>query len=110
MKRRFVLMLDLKDDPRLITEYRQYHEHIWPEVRESLFASGIEDLEIYLLGSRMVMVMDVNDSFSFAAKAEADRANLKVQEWEQLMWKFQQPLPQSTAGEKWRPMETIFRL
>jgi len=110
MKRRFVLMLDLKDDPRLIAEYRQYHKNIWPEVRESLFASGIEDLEICLLGSRMVMVMDVNDSFSFAAKAEADRANPKVQEWEQLMWKFQQAVPQSAPGEKWRPMETIFRL
>src|SRR6266567_1704015 len=105
MKRRFVLMLDLKDDPRLIAEYRQYHEHIWPEVRESLFASGIEDLEIYLLGSRMVMVMDVNDSFSFAAKAEADRANPKVQEWEQLMWNSSNHylnLPQVRSGVRWK--------
>jgi L-rhamnose mutarotase len=110
MNRRYCLTLDLKDDPELITEYKRYHEKIWPEITKSIKDSGIEDLEIYLLGTRMFMIMEVNESFSFEAKGKADRKNPKVQEWEELMWKFQKPLPQAKAGEKWLLMERIFRL
>jgi len=110
MKRRFCLTLDLKDDPRLIVEYTRYHEQIWPEIAESIRDSGIRDMEIYLLGTRMFMVMEVDETFSFEAKAEADRRNPKVQEWENLMWKFQQALPQAKPGEKWMLMERIFKL
>ena len=110
MSRRFCFALDLKDDPALIAEYRKYHEKIWPEVTQSLKDSGIEDLEIYLLGTRMFMIMEVNAHFSFATKAEADRQNPKVQEWENLMWKFQQALPDAKPGEKWLLMEKVFKL
>jgi|SRR5277367_4397003 len=110
MNRRYCLTLDLKDDPRLIAEYQRYHEKIWPEITASLKQSGIEDAEIYLLGSRMFMVLEVKDGFSFDKKAAADRSNAKVQEWEQLMWKFQQALPQAKPGEKWLLMERIFKL
>ena len=110
MKRRFCLTLDLKDDPKLIAEYKRYHEKIWPEITQSIKDSGIEDLEIYLLGTRMFMIMEVNDSFSFDKKAKADKRNSKVQEWEKLMWKFQQALPQAKPGEKWLRMERIFKL
>ena len=108
--RRYCLTLDLKDDPELIAEYRRHHEDIWPEIAKSIADSGVEDMEIYLLGTRMFMIMDVDEQFSFAAKDEADRSNPKVQEWEQLMWKFQKPLPQAKPGEKWLLMERIFTL
>jgi L-rhamnose mutarotase len=110
MSRRYCLTLDLKNDPKLIAEYRKYHEKIWPEISASIRGSGIEDMEIYLLGTRMFMIMEVNESFSFAKKAEADAANPKVQEWEQLMWKFQQALPDAKPGEKWVLMERVFKL
>jgi L-rhamnose mutarotase len=110
MKRRFCLTLDLKDDPALIAEYRRYHQCIWPEIAQSIKDSGIEDMEIYLLGTRMFMIMQVDENFTFAAKAKADAANPKVQEWEQLMWTFQQSLPQAPPGEKWLLMEKIFQL
>jgi len=110
MNRRYCLTLDLKDDPKLIAEYKKYHEKIWPEITESIKQSGLEDLEIYLLGTRMFMIMEVNDGFSFEAKGAADRSNAKVQEWETLMWRFQQPLPQAKPGEKWLLMERIFKL
>jgi L-rhamnose mutarotase len=67
-------------------------------------------MEIYLRGTRMFMIMEVNDKFSFETKARSDQQNPKVQEWEQLMWTFQQPLPGSKPGEKWLPMERIFKL
>lgn len=110
MKRRFCLTLDLKDDPKLIAEYKRYHEQVWPEIIQSIKESGIEDMEIYLLGTRMFMIMEVNDSFSFEAKSETDRRNSKVQEWETLMWKFQKALPQAKPAEKWMRMERIFKL
>jgi len=108
--KRYCLALDLKDDPALIAEYQRYHRKIWPEITHSIKSSGIADMQIYLLGTRLFMIMEVNDAFSFAAKAKSDRANPKVQEWEQLMWKFQQPLPNATPGEKWQLMQQIFQL
>jgi L-rhamnose mutarotase len=110
MNRRFCLTLDLKNDPQLIADYRRYHERIWPEITQSIKDSGVVDMEIYLLGKRMLMIMEVNESFSFEEKAKADQLNPKVQEWEQLMWKFQQPLPDARPGEKWVRMERIFKL
>src|SRR5215813_13989848 len=104
MNRRYCLTLDLKDDPKLIAEYKRYHEEIWPEITKSIKDSGIEDMEIYVLGTRMFMIMEVKEGFTFGAKAEADRGNPKVQEWENLMWKFQQALPGAKPGEKWLQM------
>ena len=110
MNRRFCLTLDLKNDPTLIAEYKRYHRKIWPEITQSIKDSGIEDMEIYLLGTRMFMIMEVNERFSFEAKGQADRHNPKVQEWEKLMWKFQQSLAEAKPGEKWLLMERIFKL
>jgi L-rhamnose mutarotase len=110
MSRRYCLTLDLKDDPSLIAEYKRYHEHVWPEILTSLRYSGIQDAEIYLLGTRLFMILEVDDRFSFEAKMKADLANEKVREWEQLMWKFQKSLPDAKPGEKWRLMERIFKL
>ena len=110
MSRRFCFALDLKRDAALITEYRKHHEKIWPEITQGLKNSGIEDLEIYVLGTRMFMIMEVNQDFSFEKKAKADEHNPKVQIWEQLMWRFQQALPEAKPGEKWLRMERIFKL
>lgn len=110
MTRRYCLTLDLKDDADLIAEYKRYHEKIWPEVTESIKDTGVLDLEIYLRGTRMFMIMEVDESFSFEKKAATDQNNPKVQEWENLMWKFQKALPQARPGEKWLLMERIFKL
>ena len=108
MTRRYCLTLDLKDDPALIAEYRRYHEEIWPEIADSLRDAGVLAMEIYLRGTRMFMIMEVDARFSFEAKTVADRENPKVREWEQLMWRFQQALPGTPPGEKWQLMERIF--
>jgi L-rhamnose mutarotase len=67
-------------------------------------------MEIYRIMDRLFMIMEVNDSFSFDAKGAADAANPKVQEWEQLMWKYQKALPVAKPGEKWLMMDRIFSL
>ena len=108
--RRWCLALDLQDDLALIAEYCRMHERIWPEIADSIRGAGIVSMEIWRTGNRLVMVMETDARFDPAAKAIADASNPKVQEWEQLMWRFQQPLPWAEAGQKWVPMERIFNL
>lgn len=108
--KKFCLALDLKDDPDLIAEYEKYHRRVWPEIIESIKVSGIEILDIYRTGNRLFMIIEANENFSFEKKGAADAANSKVQDWETLMWKFQQPLPWAKPGEKWILMEKIFYL
>ena len=108
--KRYCLALDLKNDPQLIAEYEKYHQEVWPEIRQSISGSGIENMEIYRVMNRLFMIMEVNDTFSAEKKAAADATNPKVQEWEALMWKYQQALPIAKPGEKWIVMDKIFSL
>ncbi len=106
----FCLALDLKDDPTLIESYIAYHQAVWPEVLDSIKASGIQLLNIYHVGNRLFMIIEADAQFSFEKKAAMDASNPKVQEWEALMWTFQQALPVAKNGEKWVLMEKIFEL
>lgn len=108
--KRYCLALDLKDDEASIREYELYHQNVWPEILESIKASGIRHMEIYRTGNRLFMIMETEEGFSFEQKAKADEENKKVQQWEELMWKYQQALPGSKAGEKWVLMEKIFEV
>ncbi len=108
--KRYCLALDLKDDQKLIAEYEAHHRRVWPEVLDSIKASGIVQMEIYRVGNRLFMVMDTVDDFSFERKSLLDHNNPKVLAWESLMWKYQQSLPVAKPGEKWVVMEKIFSI
>ncbi len=108
--KKYCLTVDLKNDSTLIAEYEKYHQKIWPEIEQSIKEAGIEHMEIYRVENRLFMIMEVNATFSFDKKAAADQANPKVQEWEQLMWHYQQALPFAQPGEKWILMKKIFEL
>lgn len=110
--KKYCLAVDLIDDPALIAEYENWHkkENAWPEIMKSITGSGITNMQIYRTGNRLFMIMETDDSFTFERKTAMDNANPKVQEWEELMWKFQQPLPWAKKGEKWILMEKIFEL
>lgn len=107
---KYCLALDLKDDETLIAEYEKQHQAVWPEVVDSIKDSGITSLEIYRVFNRLFMIMETDESFSFDKKNAMDSANPKVQEWEKLMWKYQQALPKAKPGEKWVLMNKIFEL
>ena len=106
------MAVDLVDDSELIAEYENWHkpENARPEIKKSILDAGITNMEIYRVGNRMFMIMEVDDTFSFERKAVMDAANLHVQEWENLMWKFQQSMPFAKNGEKWMLMNQIFAL
>ena len=106
--KKYALSLDLKNDPQLIERYKEHHRHVWPEILESIKASGILSMEIYHIETRLFMIMEASDDFSFEKKGQMDASNPKVQEWEELMDTYQQRLPFAKAGEKWVLMERIF--
>jgi L-rhamnose mutarotase len=110
MMKRYCLALDLKDNPKLISEYEAYHRQVWPEVLKSIKDAGIRHMEIYRTGNRLMMIIEAEDSFSIQQKSFADATNRKVQEWEKLMWNYQQALPHAKPGEKWVLMEKIFEI
>jgi L-rhamnose mutarotase len=107
---RHCFALDLINDAELILAYKKHHEKVWPEIIKSIKNSGIVGLDIYLVENRLFMIMEVNEEFCFELKAESDANNQKVQEWESLMWKYQQALPSVKKGEKWLLMDKIFEL
>ena len=109
---RYCYSCDLKDDPKLISEYKKYHiqENVWPEITKSIKDAGIIDMEIYITGNRMFMIIEVDKTFDPIRKNEMDANNLKVQEWEKLMLNFQQKIPWAKESEKWVKLEKIFKL
>ncbi|MDB5023675.1 MAG: L-rhamnose mutarotase [Mucilaginibacter sp.] len=108
--KRYCLTLDLKDDVQLIAEYEAYHRQLWPEIKKSILDSGITNMEIYRFEGRLLMIMETDNSFTFERKAAMDANNAKVQEWETLMWKFQQAPKNAKPGDKWVLMDKIFGL
>ena len=108
---RHVLTLNLKDEPGVVESYTRHHTRLWPEVRSSLIDAGIEQMDIYLLGRRLVMVVEVRDGVdyrtAFAAHASSSE---RVAEWERLMQSLQESLPDARTGEWWAAMEPVFHL
>lgn len=109
---RYCYACDLKEDSKLIAEYKAYHAEgkAWPEITKSIKDAGIIDMQIYLTGNRMFMIMEVDETFDAEKKAKMDADNARVQEWENLMWNYQQELPWAKDGEKWIELEQIFQL
>lgn len=108
--KRYSLTLGLKNDPELIRQYEELHKNVWPEIISSIKDAGIENMQIYRYETRLFMIMEVNDDFSFEKKQQSDKNNAKVQEWEELMWRYQQPLEGTVKVEKWKLMEKVFEL
>ena len=105
---RQVLAIDLKDDS-VVESYRDYHTRVWPEVLESMRVSGVVSMEIYLLGTRLVMVADLEDGSDLrSAFAKRMASNPRVAEWERLMMSLQRPAPGAGTGEWWTAMERVF--
>ncbi|MEP7167898.1 MAG: L-rhamnose mutarotase [Bacteroidota bacterium] len=107
---RYCFALDLKNDKERIAEYEKYHLEVWSEIIKSIKDSGILHLEIYRISNRLFMIMETKDDFIFEKKNKMDTSNEKVQEWEKLMWHYQQSLPNAKPGEKWILMKKIFSL
>ena len=110
--KRYVQTMDLKDDPALIAEYRRRHskEESWQEIRDGIREVGILDMQIFILGTRLVMIVETPLDFDWDS-AMARLATLpRQQEWEDYMAMFQQCKEGATSDEKWQMMERMFYL
>jgi L-rhamnose mutarotase len=107
---RFILFLDLQEDPDLIKEYEKIHQSIPEEIQKSIFSSGIETMNLFRFEDRLCMEILANDSFSFAQKEDMDANNPTVQVWENLMFKYQKIIPGTPEGVKWVLAKNIFSL
>ncbi len=107
MSRRLCFALDLVNDAAKIAEYERFHAPggVWPQIVDDIRAQGIEGMEIWRTGDRMVMIATVADDYPRARDIPA-----KYDEWEALMWTFQKALPHAAPGQKWMPMTRIFDL
>ena len=110
--KRYCQTLDLRDSPELIAEYRKRHSQAeaWPEILAGIREVGILEMEIYLLDTRLFMIVEVPVGFDWDAAMERLASLPRQQEWEDYMAIFQLVKPGSTAAEKWQPMERIFHL
>ncbi len=108
--KKYVLMLDLKNNPELIQSYIEHHRKVWPEIIESIVQSGILNMEIYQVANRLCMLVEAEDAFSFEQKNAIDATNEKVQAWEALMDEYQQRLPFAQPNQKWVLMDCVFSL
>ena len=110
--KRFCQTLDLKDNPQLIAEYRRRHSQgeAWSEIIEGIRQVGILEMEIYLVGTRLFMIVETPLDFDWDS-AMARLATLpRQQEWEDYMSEFQAAEKGTSSDEKWRMMERIFHL
>ena len=110
--KRYCRTMNLKDNPELIAEYRKRHsqEHSWKEIREGIKQVGILEMEIYILGNRLFMIVETPLDFDWDS-AMARLATLpRQQEWEDSMSIFQDCEQGATATEKWQMMERMFYL
>ena len=110
--KRYVQFLEINDDPELMAQYRYWHseEHHWREVRDGIREVGIQEMEIYMLGNQLVMIVDAPVGFSWNEAMERLATLPRQAEWEAFVARFQGCSPDARSEEKWQPMERIFRL
>ena len=110
--KRFCKTLKLKDDPQLIEEYKKVHAPgaAWPEITQGMKDVGIIDMEIYISGSQLFMIMDTVSGFDHDKAMKELAGKPRQSEWEAFVSRFQQTSADTSAGEKWQLMERIYKL
>ncbi len=110
--KRYCQTLDLKDDPELIEQYIRCHSEAeaWPEIREGIREVGILEMEIYILGPRLFMIVETPLDFEWGPAMEKLASLPRQTEWESFVARFQQSDPQATSDQKWQLMDRMFYL
>jgi len=110
--KRYCQTINLKQDPELIAEYRRRHSqsHVWPEILKGIREVGILEMEIYISGATLFMIVETPVDFDWDS-AMARLATLpRQQEWEDYMALLQQCREGASSNEKWQKMERMFHL
>ena len=110
--RRFCKTLMLEDDPQLIAAYKKAHAAgaAWPEITQGMIDVGILDMEIYIVGTRLIMIMDTVPDFDHESAMAKLATKPRQSEWEATMARFQLTSSDASADQKWQPIERIYKL
>ncbi|MBR4566784.1 MAG: L-rhamnose mutarotase [Prevotella sp.] len=110
--KRYVQMLDINEDPELIAQYKKWHseEYSWPEIRQGIREVGILEMELYIRGNHLVMIVDAPADFDWQTAMDRLATLPRQAEWEAFVAKFQGCSAEARSDEKWQPMERMFRL
>ena len=106
----FAQAIDLLDDPDLIRVYEEHHRAVWPKVVAALRAAGIQRMRIFRHGTRLFMYCEGPDGFDPARDYQQYAADPECRKWDELMRRFQRPVPSASADAWWSPMEVVFDL
>ena len=104
------LTLCLQDDPEKIAAYRHHHQAVWPEVTARLRDCGVQQMQIFLRGTRMFMYLVAEDSFDPARDFARINEDPTSARWNALMATLQARAPEADPDEWWAPMELVFDL
>ncbi|KPL14498.1 MAG: L-rhamnose mutarotase [Bacteroides sp. SM23_62] len=110
--KRYCKSLNLEDDPKLIEDYKRVHGKgaVWPEITRGMIEVGILDMEIYITGTQLFMIMDTIPDFDHDKAMAALAAKPRQSEWEAYVSRFQKTSSEASAGEKWQMIERIYKL
>jgi len=110
--KRYCKILMLEDDPQLIAEYKQAHAAgaVWPEITQGMIEVGILDMEVYIVGTRLFMIMDTVPDFDHESAMAELATKPRQSEWEVAMARFQKTSADASADEKWKLLERIYKL
>lgn len=107
--KRYVRTLELVDDPVLIEQYLEAHRNIWPEITAGIRSVGIDRMDLYRLGRRLVMIIETADDVDIQAAFDRLATLPRQAEWEEYVGRFQQTAGGSSA-EKWQDLDLFFEL
>ena len=111
MSKEIAFALDLRDDPATIETYTEWHTRVWPEIMRGMAAHGVLSQNIYLIGNRLFMVLEVEDSFDYRRDfGRYLEATPRAGEWDEIMRGFQRAVPWAKDDELWAPMERVYDL
>lgn len=110
--KRYCQTMDLKDNPELVTEYIKRHSEAeaWPEIRKGIREVGILEMEIYISGTRLFMIVETPLEFEWKTAMPKLATLPRQAEWEEYMAIFQEADPKASSAEKWQLMDRMFYL
>jgi len=110
--KRYCKCIELNNDPNLIEEYIKLHAMgaAWPEITNGMKEVGILDMEIYISGTTLFMIMDTKADFNHERAMAKLAALTRQSEWEALVSKYQKTSSDSSAGQKWKLLERIYKM
>jgi len=110
--KRYCKSIELNNDPNLIEEYKQVHAmgSAWPEITSGMKEVGIIDMEIYISGTTLFMIMDTEENFNHEQAMEKLAKLPRQSEWEAFVSKYQKSSSDASAGQKWKLLKRIYKL